>query len=230
MIFTAEIGACTRKWFLSKVLLFDDLCQKVFKLYSIYIICSVCEYQSLLRNNRQYQNRGDRHRNRGYGRRTETEQMIGLIRHSKIFTSYLIKCRKNKKVLLRERKRHTARRVASTRYAALSNPDLVGGNPSRPCQGGTLGTPHHPDLVGGQVPHPDLVRGYPRYHPPSRPGQGYPRYSPTIQTWDGVPPTWDGVPPNLGQGTPPDLRWGTPLPRPEMGYPPTQTWDGVPPT
>ena len=39
------------------------------------------------------------------------------------------------------------------------------------------------------------------------------------QTWDGVPPTWtwDGVPPYL------DLGWGTPLPRTEMGYPPTQT-------
>ena len=32
----------------------------------------------------------------------------------------------NKKVLLRSRKRQTARCVASTRYAALSNPDLVG--------------------------------------------------------------------------------------------------------
>ena len=39
----------------------------------------------------------------------------------------------NKKVLLRERKRHTARHVASARYAAVSNgwgvphPDLIGG-------------------------------------------------------------------------------------------------------
>ena len=33
----------------------------------------------------------------------------------------------NKKVLLRERKSHTARRVASARYAALSNGG--GGNP-----------------------------------------------------------------------------------------------------
>ena len=33
----------------------------------------------------------------------------------------------NKKVLLRERKRHTACYVASTRCAALSNPDLVWG-------------------------------------------------------------------------------------------------------
>ena len=41
----------------------------------------------------------------------------------------------NKKVLLRKRKRHTVRRVASARYAALSN-------------GG-----------GGGVPHPDW--GYP---------------------------------------------------------------------
>ena len=42
---------------------------------------------------------------------------------------------KDKKVLLRERKRHTARRVASTRCAALSNPDLVWGVP-HPRSGG----------------------------------------------------------------------------------------------
>ena len=76
----------------------------------------------------------------------------------------------NKKVLPRERKRHTARRVASACYAALSN-------------GGGGVPPHHPELAG-QVPwvppttiqtwlggyplqHPDLAGGYP---PPSRPG------------------------------------------------------------
>ena len=40
----------------------------------------------------------------------------------------------NKKVPLRERKRHTARRVASARYAALSH------------------HPHHPDLGWGTIP------------------------------------------------------------------------------
>ena len=165
----------------------------------------------------------------------------------------------NKKVLLRERKRHTARRVASTRYAALSNPDLVGGGtPSRPGQGGVPPT-HHPDLVGGGtpgiptptiqtwsggLPHPDLAWGGTLGTPQT--GMEYP------PTWDGVlpldlgwgtphldlgwvPPYLDlgwGTPlPRPGMGYPPylDLRWGTPLPRPEMGYLPTQTWDWVPP-
>ena len=59
----------------------------------------------------------------------------------------------NKKVLLRERKRHTARRVASARYAALCNggggvnPSQVGGYPV-PC----LGRGGTPSQVGG-VPH-----------------------------------------------------------------------------
>ena len=131
----------------------------------------------------------------------------------------------NEKVFLHECKRHTTDHVASTRYAALSNPDLVVGTPSRPGQGVPWVSPHHPDQVGGT---------------PSRPGWGVPWVPPTIQTWDGVHPNlrW-GTPPWPGMGYPPDLRWGNPsyldlgwgtlLPRPEMGYPPTQTWDGVPP-
>ena len=123
----------------------------------------------------------------------------------------LIQTKKNKKVLLRERKRHTTRRVASTRYAALSNPDLVeGGYPIQSWSGwGVLPTIQTRSEEGGT--HPDLIMGYPPpsrpgwgYPPPSRPGQGvtpsrpgrgYPRYPPTNQTWDGVPP---------------DLRWGPP--------------------
>ena len=139
----------------------------------------------------------------------------------------------NKKVLLRERKRHTARRVASTRCAALSNPDLVGGVP-RPRSRGVplsqvwgypvpgLGGDTLSKVQGGTlsqvrgVPHlryrgtPSQVRG----GTPSRPGQGG-----TL----GIPQTWDGVPPYL------DLGWDNPLPGPGMGYPPPQTWDGVPP-
>ena len=95
----------------------------------------------------------------------------------------------HKKVLLRERKRHTARRVASTRYAALSNPDLVGG-----------------------VPHPDLVGGYPGYPPElgwgtPRTGMGYPP-----QTLNWVPPRPGmGYPlARPGMGYPPKLGWGTP--------------------
>ena len=122
----------------------------------------------------------------------------------------------NKKVLLRESKRHTARRVASARHAALSN-----------------------GWGGGELPYPVLVVGeYPWYPPPSRPGLG--GYLPTIQTWPGgipqVPPTiqtWDGVPPHpdLGWGTPiqtcygvpphPDLGRGTPTHKPGTGYSPS---------
>ena len=135
----------------------------------------------------------------------------------------------NKKVLLRERKRHTARHIASTRYAALSNPDLVGGGVPHPdlVRGYPIQTwlgvpPHHPDLVGGTpgTPHPDLVRGVPH---PDLVG-GYPGYLPHHPDLRWGTPHLDmgwGTP-NLRWGTPHlDLGWGTPLPRPEMGYPPT---------
>ena len=53
----------------------------------------------------------------------------------------------NKKVLLRERKRHTARHIASTCYAA-------------PVLCLHLGMGYPPDLER-DTPHPDLGRGYP---------------------------------------------------------------------
>ena len=116
----------------------------------------------------------------------------------------------NKKVLLRERKRHTARRVSSARYAEGGGvtPSQVGGYPV-PGLGGTLF-----QVWEGRVGYP-RSRGYPV------PGLGgFP-----IQTWSGgyprYPLTWDGVPSNL--------RWGTPLPDLGWGTPPSQTWDGVPP-
>ena len=87
----------------------------------------------------------------------------------------------NKKVLLRERKRHTARRVASARYAALSNGWVGGGVP-------------HP-VMGGVPLHPDL-------------GQDTP---PPTQTWHGVPPRpGTGYDPHqdLGWGTPPPRKCG----------------------
>ena len=71
--------------------------------------------------------------------------------------SYNWWCDFNKKVLLRERKRHTARHVASARYADLSGggryPISGPGGVPRPMsrahvQGGT------PSQVGGGVPHP----------------------------------------------------------------------------
>ena len=67
----------------------------------------------------------------------------------------------NEKVLLHERQRHTARRVASVRYAALSNggvphPVLVGGTPSQVQVRGTSSSP-------GQrfTPSQVQVGGYP---------------------------------------------------------------------
>ena len=85
----------------------------------------------------------------------------------------------SKKVLVRERKRHTAHCVASARFA-----DGGGGTPSSLGQG--RGVPH-PVLDGG-VPHPVLDRR-------ATPWVGVPPFL----ILDGVPPvwTWDGVPPHL---------------------------------
>ena len=114
----------------------------------------------------------------------------------------------NKKILLREGKRHTARRVASACYADLSRgvPYLRSRGVPRPMSGGV---PHPGSGVG--VLHPRSGGGYP-IPGPARGEGGTPS-----QTWPGYPPgqTWDGVPPriDLGWGTPyPDLRWGTPSP------------------
>ena len=128
----------------------------------------------------------------------------------------------NKKVLLRERKRHTARCVASTRRAGRGGtlggaPLPVGGYPGRgsPANGGVPqagppcwgGTPGGAPLLGGVLrvgPHHQL---------------------------DGVPPPHhelDGVPPS-----PPWAGWGTPLPTMSwMGYPsplPSAGWGTPPP-
>ena len=114
----------------------------------------------------------------------------------------------HKKVLLRERKRHTARHIESARYArGVPHPVMVVGYPSS---------------HGGGVPHP-LMRISPTIQ--TWPG-GYP-----IQSWWGwVPhPVMMGVgtPSSHGKGVPqvpsrhPDLGWGTSH---------HQTWDGVPPT
>ena len=107
------------------------------------------------------------------------------------------KTKENQKVLLRERKRHTVRRVASARQVRGGYPSPGPGGYPVPGLEGTLSQVWGYPIPGpgGGVPHPDLVGGYPRY--------------PHLQTWDGVPP-----PPCL------DLGWGTPPARPGMGYPP----------
>ena len=65
----------------------------------------------------------------------------------------------NKKVLLRERKRHTARRVVSARYVGRGGGYPIqswwGGTPSSHGGGGT------PSSYGGGVPHPVMVGGIP---------------------------------------------------------------------
>ena len=117
----------------------------------------------------------------------------------------LIETNVNKKVLLRERKRHTARRVASDRYSTLS-PDEGGGYPIQAWLGGYLipgwgypipcldlgwGTSCHLD----GVPPPISWIRYPS--PPPGPGMGYP-----------TPPGWGNPRPDLGWGTPPQSRCG----------------------
>ena len=86
------------------------------------------------------------------------------------------KLQAKKKFLLRERKRHTARRVASVRYAVLS-PDAF----LSPVLGVPRGTP--PSGPGMGYPHPDLRWVLP---PLSRPGMGDPPFPP---------------PPSAGRGT-----------------------------
>ena len=141
------------------------------------------------------------------------------------FLCQKISLKSNKKVLLHERKRHTARRVASTRCAALSGgggypiPGLGGGYPVPGLGGYSIpGLGGVPSPRSGGYPIPGLG-GYPipglggtpgtplprpgMVYPLPGPGMGYPPY--LDLGW--VPPTWtwDGVPH---------------LPRPEMGYPP----------
>ena len=118
----------------------------------------------------------------------------------------------NKKVLLRERKRHTARHVASAHYADLSRggtPSQISGYPipgpgGYPIPGLGRGTPSqvqgvpHPRSGGYPIP---CLGGYPISGPGGTPSQvwGVPRVPPHHLDLAGVPPTSD-------------LRWGTPLP------------------
>ena len=108
----------------------------------------------------------------------------------------------NKKVLLRERKRYTARRLASARSATLS-PDEGGwgaGVYPYPLLMGR-GTPSSPN---GGYPYPVLTRGYPpsigkNGGTPCQERWGYP---PTHQEgWGHSIPVRDGVPPGVWTGT-----------------------------
>ena len=135
----------------------------------------------------------------------------------------------NKKVLLCEHKRHTARHIASTHFAdwwgyPIQSFLILDGVPpsvewgtawSRPGMGTSPPIPRMGYLptqtwdgfhtqIQDRVPPPRCGMGY----PPPKPGTGYPPYlgwGIPAQTCDGVPP------PRPGMGYPP--------PRPEMGYP-----------
>ena len=131
----------------------------------------------------------------------------------------------HKKVLLRERKRHTARRVVSTPSVVLPGYPP----PSR--------VPPHPDLAGGYpVRYPP--GGYPvRYPPGGVPSQVPPRGG----TQSGTPPGGYpvryplGVPSQVpprgvpGQVPPGGTRSGTPPGGTQSGTPQGGTWSGAPP-
>ena len=146
------------------------------------------------------------------------------------------KKKENKKVLLRERKRHTARRVVSTPCCPTWVPPWGGnrsGTPPVPPRGGTQsGTP-----LGGtrSGTPPGTPPGVPSQVPP-RPGTppgGYPVRYPPGGVPGRVPP--DRVPPSGGSGVPSQVppggggtRSGTPRPgTPLGGYPARYPRGGV---
>ena len=128
----------------------------------------------------------------------------------------------NKKVLLRESKRHTTCCVASA-HCADQSPDRGKGwypIPSWTRGGGT------PSRHGqGRVPQPVLDRGYPiqscMWGTSSSLDGGVPQGTPIL--------ILDGGTPHQSAGWGPDLGWGTP--HLDLGWdpPPIQTWDEVSP-
>ena len=140
-----------------------------------------------------------------------------------------------KKVLLRERKRDTARRVASARFADLSPDGGGGGIPSSLEWGDTpscLRQGNTPSSLDWDLPHHVLDGGTSssldwkdtRSSPIQILDEGTP-----VQIWETFPIwTWDGLPlfrPQMGY---PHQQDEVPCPsRPGMGCP-TPTWDGIP--
>ena len=137
----------------------------------------------------------------------------------------------NKKVLLRERKRHTARCVANTPYVVLTGYP-PGGVPGQvpPPRGGSGYPPggypvrYPPGGWGGRYPvrYPPGGLGTPPGGPGTPPGgSGYPLGGVPSQ----VPPLGVRVPPRGGLGTPPGVPSQVP-PRGEGGYPdpPSPPW------
>ena len=106
----------------------------------------------------------------------------------------------NKKVPLRECKKHTTHHVASRRCAGLVG---VGGFPCRgyPFPGGVPPLPGKggPPIQTWEGGTPHQLDGV----PPSRPGKWLPPHPPI--SWMGYPPvqTWEGYPPISWMGYPP---------------------------
>ena len=127
-----------------------------------------------------------------------------LLPESSFLLPWLQTYSKNKKVLLRERNRHTIHRVASARSAAAAVFWRGGGVPPHPVPtggGGSRGVP--PSSSEGGVPHTDLT-GVP---PP--PPSGWMGVLPVGTGWGLLPPI------QLWQGG-----WGYPSPVGGWGYPP----------
>ena len=143
----------------------------------------------------------------------------------------------DKKVLLRERKRHTARRVASACYAALY-PD-GGGGPHPGPQARSRCRGIHPRSKGAGEANPSQVwiGGYPipgtdeGYSipgqdggtpiPPPGPGMGYPHTDLGYDTSPHLDLGWSTPPQSAEWGTSQlDLGWGTPHLVARWGTPP----------
>ena len=139
--------------------------------------------------------------------------------HKAIFGKlFKTKLHENKKVLLRERKRHTARRVVSTPSVVLTGYPPPGGVPG-------------PDRVPPRGGYPDLdLTGYPpggypvRYPPPGGvPGPGPDRVSPPGGGYLDL----TGYPPGGGYPDPPRCLmafWEMLQSIMGYGYPPPQVW------
>ena len=156
--------------------------------------------------------------------------------YSWVFTVLNLKL--NKKVLLRERKRHTDRGVSSTLSVSRGGVSPLAGVP--PSQVWWRGGIWHGVRPGRGTPGPGLMgEGVPEVgYPPAQVWQGYPRWGTPLagvpqDRFDRVPEVgypsrgtpWWGIPGQVWWGYP---RWGTP----QQGYPPGWTWldlAGVPP-
>ena len=103
-----------------------------------------------------------------------------------MFSVTLSGTHKKKKVLLRERKRHTAHRVASARFAGGGGGE---GGVTPSSHGGWWGVPWVPPTIQiwpGVPPQPGIWDGVPPHHPDL--ARGIPQVPPTIQTCSGYPP------------------------------------------